>query len=170
MSSRDRTQHGWKEQYRPDGGADLHHGTGQTFKCLFGDRYSAVCCDAVYELLRKGLLVSSAVNRRCIANGCWRRLVYRVVLRWTENTTNVYIEPCRINLFILDMYMLCILCEGVGSVSKIMAHQSGPPIPVRLVLPLCHRWGASSPLTLQTCTAWMAFSPGWGPGMILRPT
>lgn len=32
MPSGDGTQHGREEQYRPDGGFDLHHGTGQTFE------------------------------------------------------------------------------------------------------------------------------------------
>lgn len=31
MPSGDGAQHGWKEQYRPDGGFDLHHGTGQPY-------------------------------------------------------------------------------------------------------------------------------------------
>lgn len=39
MPSGDGTQHGREEQYRSDGGVDLHHGTGQTFQCL-----QQVCC------------------------------------------------------------------------------------------------------------------------------
>lgn len=44
MPGGDGAQHGWEEQHRPDGGVDLHHGTGQTLRCLSG--YSAVAAMA----------------------------------------------------------------------------------------------------------------------------